>query len=76
MKAHADVEGDGFTVYIPSLKRERQTLAGRLRLLDAEVVKGNNSLRQKARVGQGGSMEQSDPQSDPTAQQLAVDAAE
>ena len=32
------------------------------------------SPNKKARVGQGGSMEQSDPQSDPTAQQLAFDA--
>ena len=32
------------------------------------------SPNRKARVGQGGSMEQSDPQSDPTAQQLAFDA--
>ena len=33
VKEHAESEGGGFTVFIPSLKRERQTVAGRLRLL-------------------------------------------
>lgn len=34
VKKHAESEGGGFTVFIPSLNRERQTVAGQLRLLD------------------------------------------
>ena len=30
LKEHSDAEGNGFTIYIPSLQRERQTVEKRL----------------------------------------------
>ena len=36
VKNHSDAEGGGYTIYIPSLKRERQTVEERLELLDEE----------------------------------------
>ena len=38
VKAHSDSEGGGFTIHVPSLGRERMTVAGRLTFDDAAVA--------------------------------------
>ena len=63
------------------MQQEGDTGGAVTRPRDKEVVSPNKALRKEARVGQGGTMEQSIPQSvpqksDPTALKGAFDAAE